>query len=42
MTNCNLYTLILHLEYRINVLLVYLFNKINKMKALGVKIYLIL
>jgi hypothetical protein len=41
MTNCNLYTLCLHLEYRINVY-VNLFNEINKMIALGVKVYLIL
>jgi hypothetical protein len=40
MTNCNLYTLLLHLESM--YMLVYLFNKINKMKALGAKIYLIL
>jgi hypothetical protein len=42
MIRYSLYTLILHEGYKIKVYVNYLFNEINKMKALGVKIYLIL
>jgi hypothetical protein len=37
MFSYSLYTLILHLEYKINVYVNYLFNEINKMKVLEVK-----
>jgi hypothetical protein len=37
----SLYTLILHLEYKIKYMLIYSFNEINKRKALEVKVYLI-